>query len=315
MVIRIVTDSASDLDWNFAKQKGVKVVPLSVMIFDKTFKEDENFDYFNFYKLFESTEVIKPKRSRFTFKMPKISIPFISSSEDFFPKTSQPPPQEFLNAYQELIDEGTKEIIVVTISAGLSGTLNSAKLAARQISRKNKDVKFYFVDSKSASYAEAFLVRNGLNYIDAGLKAEEIATKLQKEAYQISTYILLPTLKYLYHGGRIGLSKYMLGRMLRKKPIVRTDAEGKIKAVDSVTDVIEGLKLLWELTTAKGTKIPRRSAVIYASRADYGEFVAKLIRESYPEIELVVDQTGAVIPSHLGAEAVGLISFFDEKVK
>ena len=315
MSIRFVTDSASDLDWDFAKEHGVQIVPLYVTIHNETFKEDENFDYFNFYKIFENTQVVKPKKGRFSFRMPRVSIPFISSSSNFFPKTSQPSPQDFLDAYHEIITEGAKDIIVVTISSGLSGTLNSARLAARQISRKNKEVKFYFVDSKSASYAEAFLVKNGLKCVEEGLEAPEIANKLQEEAHKISTYILLPTLKYLYHGGRISLSKYMLGRMLRKKPIVTTTGEGKIVAVDSVTDVTEGLKLLWKFTTADGTRIPKAAAVMYASRADYGEFVAKLIKEKNPEVELILDQTGAVIPSHLGAEAVGLVSLFDEKVK
>ncbi|MHA1685781.1 MAG: DegV family protein [Candidatus Heimdallarchaeaceae archaeon] len=325
MTIRIVTDSASDIR-ELAKEWNVKVVPLSVTIGNQSILEDANFDYEKFYAVFteekqEETEdkdqeieeksffqSMKEKGMHFIDKLP--SIPFLSSKQNL-PKTSQPTPQSFYQTYVELIEEGATEIIVVTISAGLSGTLNSAKLAARQINRKWKEVKFYFVDSKSASYPATYLIKRGLDYIKQGLSAEEIAKRLQEEALNITTYIFLPTIKYIYLGGRISLTKYMLGRVFRKKPIIKTNAEGKLETVITVTDAHEGLEKLIELSTDNYTKKPRSCAIMYGIRDDYADYLEQFIRSKYPDLEIIKRHTGAVIASHTGPEAVGLICNFN----
>ncbi|MHA1203974.1 MAG: DegV family protein, partial [Candidatus Heimdallarchaeaceae archaeon] len=154
MRIRIVTDSASDIDRNFAKEKKVSIVPLSVTYnTGETFKEDENFDFDKYYNNY--------------------------SDPDFSVTTSQPSPKDFLNVYEQLKKEGAKEIIVITISSGLSGTLNSAQLAAKMFLKIEKDIEIYFVDSLNASMPETFLVEEGLKLIEKGLSGKEIAEKLQ----------------------------------------------------------------------------------------------------------------------------------------
>jgi len=109
MKIRFVTDSGSDIDLDYAKKIGVKVVPLTVTFSDAddvVYKEDGNFDLNSYYNKYNTVD-------------------------DFFAKTAQPTPNDFLIAYEELAKEGVKEIITVTLSSGMSGTINSARLGGK----------------------------------------------------------------------------------------------------------------------------------------------------------------------------------------
>ena len=205
MTIRIVTDSASDIDWNFAKENKIKIVPLYMIVHDEVLKEDENFDRDAYYQLFEDEKAF--------LHIPKLNL------YSFVPSTSQPNPQDFEKAYQEQIDEGAKEILVINVTAGLSGTTNSSNLAAKKIMRKQPDIKIYIIDAKSASYPEVILIRMALKLIkQKKYTGEQIAEILREQAIKIRTIILLPTIRYLWKGGRLGrfgTAKFALGSLLK----------------------------------------------------------------------------------------------------
>ncbi|MHA1827739.1 MAG: DegV family protein, partial [Candidatus Heimdallarchaeaceae archaeon] len=144
MSIRFVVDSSSDIDRDFAKKEKIKIVPLNI-IFDeeKVIKEDENFDLDSYYKMYEE-------------------------DKNFFVKTSQPLPRDYYEAYQELIQEGAKEIVVICLSSGLSSTINSATVGKKMIERENKEIKIHIVDSLGASYGEGLLLEKGLKLAKEG---------------------------------------------------------------------------------------------------------------------------------------------------
>ncbi|MHA1303193.1 MAG: DegV family protein [Candidatus Heimdallarchaeaceae archaeon] len=300
MSIRIITDSASDLSWDFAREHGIKIIPLSIIIHDEEYKEDEKFDYDAYYKLFEEEKAY--------FNIPKLKL------YSFVPKTSQPAPKDFLDAYQELFDEGAKEIIVITVTEGLSGTINSSRLAEKLYKRQKKDAKIFIVDAKSASYPEVYLVKMALKLIDKGLSGEEIAKILQEQALNIKTVILLPTLRYLWKGGRLATSKFILGTILRKKPIVKTDSEGKVGVVAAVKSVEEGLMETLKISTDDFTKKPKLFTIVYGARPDYAEILKGYIEEKFPEVQVNIARSGASVLSHLGPDSIGLISDFTEDV-
>jgi len=298
MTIRLVTDSASDIPWDFAKKNNIEVVSLYIMIHDETMVEDENFDRESYYKLFEEEKAF--------LHIPKLHL------YSFVPKTSQPNPADFLNAYQKQVNGGAKDIIVVNVTAGLSGTINSSNLAAKQFTRKNKDIKIHIVDAKSASYPEVFLVRMALNLIKKGYKGEKIAEILREQALKIKTIILLPTLRYLWKGGRLGTSKFLIGSLLRKKPIVTMNPEGNVEPAGSATDVEEGLVESLRLNTEDFTKNPRAFTIVYGSRKDYAERMEEIIREKYPKIKIEIAQSSGSVLSHLGPESIGLIGDYTD---
>ena len=268
------------------------------MVHDEILVEDETFDRENYYKLFEEEKAF--------LHIPKLHL------YSFVPKTSQPNPADFVNAYQKQVDDGAKELIVVNVTAGLSGTINSANLAAKQFARKNKEVKIHIVDAKSASYPEVFLVRMALNLIKKGYDGEKIAGILREQALKIKTIILLPTLRYLWKGGRLGTSKFLLGSFLRKKPIVTMNPEGNVETAGSATDVEEGLVESLRLNTEDFTKYPKAFTIVYRSREDYAERMAEIIVEIYPKMKIEIAQSGGSVLSHLGPESIGLIGDYTD---
>ena len=297
-MIRIVTDSASDIPWDFAKKNKIKVVSLYVMVHDEVIVEDENFDRDSYYKLFEEEKAF--------FHIPQLKL------YSFVPKTSQPNPQDFVKAYQEQIDEGAEEIIVINVTAGLSGTINSSTLAAKQIMRTNKDIKIHIVDAKSASYPEVFLIRIALKLIKKGYSGEKIAEILREQAIKIKTVILLPTLRYLWKGGRLGTSKYLLGSMLRKKPIVTMTKEGNVTTAGSASDVEGGLRESLRISTDDYTKEPKAITIVYGSSLEYANLCAEVIKEKYPLMPIEIAQSGGSVLSHLGPESIGFISDYTD---
>ncbi|MHA1869183.1 MAG: DegV family protein [Candidatus Heimdallarchaeaceae archaeon] len=299
MSFRIVTDSTSDIPWSFAKEKGIKVVPLSIIIHEKVYKEDENFDYDAYYRLFEEEKAY--------FHIPKLKL------FSFVPKTSQPSPGEFYQAYESLIKEGAKEIISIHVTKGLSGTINSARLGAKNISRKYKDVNIHIIDSKSASFPELHLIRLALKLIEKNKKTgEEIASILREQALNIKTHILLPTLKYLWKGGRLSTTKFLIGNMLRRKPIITMNKEGEVEAVKAVKEVDEGLRALLHLSTNNLQNRPKEFSIVYGTRLDYAEKLADYIKEWDSSIKIEVARSYGSVLSHLGPESIGLISNFIE---
>lgn len=288
MNTRFVTDSASDIDWKFAKKNKIKVIPLKVTYHNKTFLEDEDFDFRKYYQQFKE-------------------------DEDFKPKTSQPSPLQYVKAYQELIKEGAKEIIVITISSGLSGTYNSATLAAKKIKETNPEIKIHIVDSRNASYPEVFILERGMELAKEGLEAAEIAERLRKYRELVRTFIYLDSLEFLHRGGRISLTKYWLAKLLRKKVIITVNKEGKNEAYTTVKSREEGLEKLIEAGTEKFTQFPRKVAIVHSDLSEKAKELKEKVKEKIPKADRREVLTGTSISAHTGPYAIALIVDHGEK--
>ncbi|MBY9000622.1 MAG: DegV family protein [Candidatus Heimdallarchaeota archaeon] len=288
MGIRFVTDSGSDIDLNYADEIGVKVVPLSVTFSDAAdveHKEDSSFDLESYYNKYTSVE-------------------------DFFAKTAQPSPNAFFEAYESLVDEGTKEIIVVTLSSGLSGTINSARLGANMLKKKDDSIKIHLVDALNASYSEVLLIEKGIELREQGKSGEEISKLLREHTKNIKTYILLPSLIYLRKGGRISVTKYILGRLLRKRPITVVNSEGKNDVATTVTETEEGIHKILELTTEKFNRFPKQVVIIHGNSPERADLMEAAVKKYIKGAKITKRCTGVTISAHTGPDVVALISEF-----
>jgi len=301
MTIRIVTDSATDIPWDYAKENNIKVACLTVMVGDEVIKEDESFDREAYYKNFEEEKAFM--------KIPMLKI------QSFVPKTSQPPPLDFYQAYQEHVDDGAKEIIVIDITAGLSGSINSARIAAKNFNRKNKDIKIYIIDAKSASYPGVILIKMAVEMIKKSYTGEKIASFLTEQAIKIKTVIFLPTILYLWKGGRLRTSKFILGTMLRKKPLVTMNEEGFVVPAGNAKDVESGLEMTCALSTDDYKRDPKEFFIVYGSRLDYAEKVESILKEHYPKVPMEIVHSRGSVLSHLGPESIGLITNYTDEIK
>lgn len=288
MNLGFVTDSGSDIDPDYADKIGVKVVPLNITFSDEdhiVHKEDRNFNLKVYYKKYDTVD-------------------------DFHAKTAQPTPHDFFLAYEELVKEGIQEIIVVTLSSGLSGTINSARLAANMLKKGNKDIKVHLIDSLNASYSEVLLIEEGMKLQQQGLEGEEIVQKLRKHTPNIKTYVLFFSLKYLRKGGRISVTKYILGSLLKKKPIIVVNKEGKNEVVASVTEIDEGIKKVLELSSENYTRIPKKCAIIHGNNEELAAKMESEVKQHFKNVKITKRCTGVTISAHTGPDVVALISEF-----
>ncbi|QIK58125.1 DegV family protein [Erysipelothrix sp. HDW6A] len=212
--MHILTDSASDITLEEAKLLKIDIVPLTTTFGDEVLPQESHEDFDKFFKrLMES---------------------------DTLPVTSQPSPAAYLEYYNKY-DE---DILVITLSTGLSGTYNSANLAKDTSGKDN----IWIVDSKTAILGQRILVEHAVKLRDEGKSVQEIAEKLESIKDRVLTFGALDTLKYLKMGGRIPTTLATVGEFLRIKPtIVLQDGElkelglsrGRKKAVEMLQHQID----------------------------------------------------------------------------
>jgi len=285
MAIRIVIDSASDISWEYADKHGIKVVPLSVTYYDKSFKEDREFDLEKHYSHYET-------------------------DPNFLPKTSQPSPKQFLTVYEELAKEGAKDILVICISSAMSGTMNSARLAISILQNSYPDVQVHLIDSLNASFPEVFLAEEAVDLIKKGWKIDKIVPRLNELVKLLKTYIFIPNLKYLHLGGRISIAKYYLARLLKKKVITRVNEAGTNETAATVSDVDEGLAKIVQLTTENYTRYPRKFVIVHANDIENAKKLKEIVLSKEPKAEVRIIKTKCTISAHTGPGAVALLTDF-----
>ncbi len=283
MAIKFIIDSASDILPSEAKENGIVHIPLTVMFGEEEFYDSVNLTHKEFYeKLVES---------------------------DVIPVTSQISPARFADAYEEVVAAGDTAI-VITLSSKLSGTYQSAVLAAQEF-----EGKVFVVDSENVCIGERILVQRGVRLRDEGLSAEEIVEKLNEEKKNIRLLALLDTLEYLKKGGRISSTVAFAGALLSIKPVIAVE-DGKVELIGKARGSKNGSNLLRELIAkCGGIDFNRPYALAYSGLSD--ALLKKYIEDS-TELwegkaeELPVSTVGCVIGTHAGPGAIA-VAFFEDK--
>ena len=276
--IRIITDSGSDII--DSKRDNVTVLPMSITFGDEIFYDGVTLSHSEFYmKLIESDEL---------------------------PKTSLIAPASFADAFEEAKNAGEK-VIAITISGGLSGTYQSAVLAAEDYD----DV--YVVDSRNVTIGERILVEYALKLIDEGKDIEDIVNELESAKKRICVLGLLDTLEYLKKGGRVSSSVAFVGDVLRIKPVVTVDGEGKVAMLGKARGSKNGNNfLISEIEKVNGVDFDMPYFLGYTGLND--TLLKKYVKDSehiwgpYTE-ELPVCSIGATIGTHVGPNAIA-VAFF-----
>ncbi|HBT20860.1 MAG TPA: DegV family protein [Peptococcaceae bacterium] len=270
----IVTDSTAYVDQQWLKDYPfVHVVPLTVHFPDMVMEDRvENNDLFM-------------KKLKELEKLNKI------------PGTSQPSPGKFVEVFAPLVERG-HEIVVITISSGLSGTYQSALNAAQVV---GKD-KISVVDSKTTAAAQKILVEYAARASFEGVSRNEIVSFLENKRRFIKLYLIPDNLEYLRRGGRIGKAQVLLGTLLNIKPILHINEEGIIDVFDKVRTRRKAFKRIAE-------EIPEnavRTVVAHFEGEDYiSEF--KSIVEEKVSCEVELYEAGPVIGTHGGPGVTGVI--------
>ena len=222
--------------------------------------------------------------------------------------TSRPSPQELLAAYEGAAAGGATGVVSVHLSSAMSGTYESAVLAAQQ-----SPVPVQVVDSRSLGMAMGFAVLSAADAAAEGRPAQEVAQIASRRARSASVAFYVDTLEYLRRGGRIGAASAMLGSALAIKPIL-TLVDGSIRPLERVRTSGRALARLADLTAEAAGRMQAAGALVdiavqHLDSADRAEALAATLRERVPEAgRCVVAELGAVVGAHVGPGTLAVVA-------
>jgi DegV family protein with EDD domain len=276
----IVTDSTALLPPELAEARGIAVVPLQVIIGGRSYDEGRD---------------------------PAATPEAIAAAlREWVPvSTSRPTPQAFLEAYEQAVRAGASEVLSIHLSGDLSGTFESAQLAAREAS-----VPVHTVDSRQLGMATGFAVLAAADVLDAGGSAEQAATAARTRAEGTSSLFYVDTLEYLRRGGRIGAAAALLGSALAVKPLL-TLADGRIASLEKVRTSTRALSRLEELAVVAAGDRQVDVAVAHLANPERAEQLAGALRDrlaaNLDGRDVSVGEVGAVIGAHVGPGMVAVV--------
>ena len=277
-MIRIITDSASDIVDN--EREDLTVLPINIRFGEDEFQDGVNLTHRMFYeKLVESDEL---------------------------PVTSQVPPTVFEEEYKA-VEAQNDQAIVITISSKLSGTYQSAVIAAQDCGDTIK-----VVDSENASIGQRALVEYALRLKDEGFGYDEIITRLEADKKRIRLIALLDTLEYLKKGGRISKTAAMAGNLLSIKPVIAIQG-GEVAVLGKARGSKQGNNLLAEqIQHTGGIDFGKPFVLGYTGLSDavlqkYIDDNRALWQDSVDALDTA--SVGGAIGTHIGPGAIG-VAFF-----
>ena len=273
-MIRILVDTSSDYTVDEIKAKGMELVPLHITFGEKDYKDAYDLSKNGFYEL-------------------------LTSGEEF-PKTSQPTPQDFVDAFEKVQESGD-ELIAILLSSKLSGTFQSATLAKNIVEYEN----IHLVDSLGATHMVRLMADYARELAEAGKSAKEIVTALEELKSKIKVLAVVDTLEYLCKGGRVNRTTAAIGEMAKVKPMI-TVAEGEVavigKSLGKNKAIGNLLKALGECEVDE--RFPMYSVSTFGTE-NCEVFEKRLAAEGYNAKERL--QVGATIGTHVGPGVFGVI--------
>ncbi len=277
-MLAIITDSTCDLPADELRDLNVRRVPLYVHFKGETYKD--------------WLEV-----------SPGDIVAGVSSGAAI-PSTSQPSPQDFINAFEAAVTQGATEILCVVISSGLSGTYGSATVAAEDV-----DVPVHVFDSKAASLGIAMMVKRAAEMRDQNAETDAILGELERIREQAMIRFTVGTLDYLKKNGRIGGANALLGSLLNIKPILSV-VDGRVEPVGRVRGSKKALQTM--LTDFREIAKQGKPVVYFLHIQDVpaAETLRGELQKSGVDYhDNGVYEIGAVIATHVGPGTYGFYAY------
>ncbi len=275
--VAVVTDSTACLPAGMAGEHAITVVPLRVTLGSRTAVDGVDVT---------AAEVAHALRAKLTVS------------------TSRPTPTEFAAVYRRALDGGASHVVSVHLSAALSGTWESAVLAAQDFPHGVVRV----VDSRSTAMALGYAVLTAAERAAAGESAAAVQEAVTSTTDAARTLFCVDTLDYLRRGGRIGTAASLFATTLAVKPLLQL-VEGQVVPLEKVRTTAKAQARLVELTVATAGSRAVDLAVHHVGAPERAETVAAQLRAALPRCgRLHVTELGPVLGAHLGPGALGTVT-------
>jgi DegV family protein with EDD domain len=216
--------------------------------------------------------------------------------------TSRPGPFAFLSAYEQAAEEGADGIVSIHLSADMSGTYESAVLAA-----KDAPVPVRVVDSRSLGMGIGYAVVTAAQLAALGVGLDEVAAAAEKRAAASKTVFYVDTLEYLRRGGRIGAAAAFLGSALAVKPLLHL-VDGHIEPLEKVRTAARAIARLEEVAVGHAGDAEVDVAVHHLANRERADVLAARLRDRLPRVgQLHVSEVGAVVGAHVGPGMLAVV--------
>jgi len=276
--IAIVIDSTAYLPENLIKSLNITVIPLHVIWGEKSYRDNVDITPKQFYSRLESAKVM--------------------------PSTSQPTPQEFVNIYKPLLDNG-KEILSIHISSKFSGTVDSATQAKKILASDRIEI----IDSLSTTMAMGFIVLAAARAAEGGADLQSCKKIAEKARENTEVYFVVDTLEFLKRGGRIGGAAALLGHTLNIKPLLYVK-NGSVEPYAKVRTKKKAVKRLIDICVEKiGKRRPVHLCVIHANAAEDAKGIKEELEKRFEAgaiVEMLQAKLSPVIGNHVGPRTLAI---------
>ncbi len=224
-------------------------------------------------------------------------------------KTSSINPEEYLNAFEEVLKQG-KDVLYLCFTSGLSGTYNTAAFICRDLKERYPDRKIYCVDTLCASIGEAFFVYEALKRQKEGYSVDELYEWCSYNRRRVAHWFTLDDFDYLIKGGRISPAAAAIGAALQIKPLLSVDEDGKLY----VPAKLRGRKssiatLLKKVDTDWKKDVDTKIIVGHGNCPQEAQEMKEKILARHPEADVTVMTIGPVIGSHTGPSILAVVFY------
>ena len=277
---KIVTDSTVDLPRDFLDEKEIVVIEMSYVIEGVTYYENTGLSHKEFFDKLRAGAVAT---------------------------TSQINPKEARTVLEPIIKEG-KDILYIGFSSGLSGSFNSVRLAACDLQEEYPETKIITIDSLCASTGEGLLLYKAIELKEQGKTIDETAQWVEENKLHICHNVTVDDLHHLHRGGRISKTSAVIGTMVKIKPIIHMNNEGRLCVIGKERGRKKSLNTL--INRMEKQMEGYENPIVMIAHGDCEEdalYVKKMIEERFEIHNILISEFGSVIGSHTGP---GVIAVF-----
>jgi len=282
-MIGILTDSASDTPSEIKNKDYVEVVPLRVYLGEKSYKDNVEID--------EKT--------------------CLEYMEHDFAKTSLTPYPDVIEGFHALIEKGYDEIIAINVSSNISGTHNVFRMAIEEINRDYPNVKVNVIDTLNISIGSGLLVCKASELLEEGVEYEPLVKELKSYVPEgLSVHYVIPTLKFLKAGGRIGYVSGTIAEILNIKPVISVGNDGVYHTAGKARGIKKSVEKMMEIIDdmIQGKTI-EAFAIYHSGDSELTMNCIELVKDMAKRLNVKRIYMDKIVPSmlvHVGPGLVGI---------
>ncbi len=277
---KIIVDSTGDMPLEWIKKMDADIIPLHILWEERGINEDDNRNYEDLRKFWDDLD-----------------------KEEDLPKTSQPTPVEFKQRYDRFFDEGYASVFVITLSSELSGTYNSAIIAAKEYGDKVQ-----VIDSKTASSAISLIVYRVSELLSEGMDVVKVKEEILKEMAEkrFGAFFYVSNFNFLRKGGRVSRFASFVGQMLNLRVSIFINEKGEMIPFGKSRGTKKAQKFVIKKAQESfpsGSRV--RLTMVHSRNEEECVKLLKMLEGEYDVVESIITPMGKVISSHVGPGTAG----------